>query len=150
MRLHSVRTNANGSHFSTKPTPFGGCGRATIFVKSCDPSGQREKEPIMRAPRLLVLTSVILISPTASFVAAQNSAQPVPSPRTIGRYLHLPLAFERYGTAPNETWVAHGQGYAIGVERGRATIRTWSKVHQEPVAVSLEFRGANAPAAVTG
>jgi hypothetical protein len=87
----------------------------------------------MRAPFVRVLTLLTSIALTASA-----------SPQAIDSYLHLPLAFERRGARANETFVARGQGYAIGVQRGKATIQTSSK------AFSLEFAGAKSPAAVTG
>ena len=52
--------------------------------------------------------------------------------------LNLPLSFERQGEGARERYVAQGQGYAIGLEKGRAVVGLGRK------AVSLEFAGGQA------
>ena len=111
---------------------------------------QRRLRLTMRAFCIRLLRPLTLIAMTVSFVSAQNLAQSPASPEAIDKYLHLPLAFERHGAGPKETWVARGQGYAIGVQRGKASIQASSKAGQTPVAFSLEFAGAKTPAAVPG
>ncbi len=100
----------------------------------------------MRTSRVRILVSLTLTALSADFAAAQN---PVSS-QTIANYLHVPLAFERRGAGASETWVAHGQGYSLAVQRGKATIRTSVEEGHTPVTLSLEFAGAKSPAAVPG
>ena len=108
----------------------------------------------MRPFCVRVVICLSMISLTSGNAAAQNSSLPkVPtvaaSPQTVDTYLHAPLAFERRGTGANETWVARGQGYAIGLQRGKATVRTSSAGHA-PEAFSIEFAGGRSPAALPG
>ena len=54
---------------------------------------------------------------------------------------NLPLSFEREGEGPSERYVAQGQGYAIGLDKGRATIGLSGKL------LSVDFAGGREAAA---
>jgi hypothetical protein len=76
-------------------------------------------------------------------VWAQTSAPAVrPAVRNDA---HLPLAFARQGDGSRERFVAHGQGYVIGLDAGKTTILVPSAE-----AVSLAFVGSRSVRAVVG
>jgi photosystem II stability/assembly factor-like uncharacterized protein len=56
-------------------------------------------------------------------------------------HARLPLAFEKQAGGSGERFVARGQGYVIGVEKGKALIGVFSK-DKKHHAVSLEFAGS--------
>ncbi len=93
---------------------------------------------LMRAPSLLKPAVFAFILLQAPHLAAQ------PAAATVQSYLRLPLAFEREGSGAEERFLAQGQSYAVGLERGKATIGIAS-THEGPAHIlSLEFTGSRA------
>jgi hypothetical protein len=70
-------------------------------------------------------------------VWAQSVVSTPMSAPAMESYARLPLAFEKHTGGSGERFTAHGQGYAIGLDGGKAIIR--AKAGQ---AVSLEFAGS--------
>lgn len=66
-----------------------------------------------------------------------SAAKPV-APAVADNYARLPLAFEKHG----ERFVAHGLGYSVGIDSGRAVIEVFSEKKQPSHAISLEFAGS--------
>ncbi len=93
---------------------------------------------------------IAAITLQAAALSAQTTPRLAPSTVPVEKYLKLPLAFERQGPAAEEKFVARGQGYAIGLWRGKATIGLVSDPYQAGRAVSMEFAGARATAAIPG
>ena len=85
-------------------------------------------------PLFLLLCSPFVVQ------AAAPSANP---------YGKLPLAFERRGEGPQEQYVARGNGYAIALEGGSATIGVQSPAGSSSI-VSMDFAGAHKVSATAG
>src|SRR5580658_10623481 len=88
----------------------------------------------------------------AANVCAQTipaaSSPHVPAP-TMQNYARLPLGFEKQAGGSGERFVARGQGYVIGLERGKATIGIVKK-DKTGHAVSLEFADSSPSHAIPG
>src|ERR1700733_1853716 len=86
-----------------------------------------------------VLASLLGLCLPAGSVWAQATAPAVAS------YARLPLAFEKQagasGDRSGERFVAHGQGYIVGLEKGKASIGVLAK-DKSSHTVSLEFAGS--------
>jgi hypothetical protein len=73
--------------------------------------------------------------------------------RAQGVYLNLPLSFERQEEGGRERYVAQGQGYAIGLEKGRASIGLAAGRTTRGGAgklISIEFAGGKESSAIPG
>lgn len=70
-------------------------------------------------------------------------------PAAVQNYARLPLAFEKHPGGSGDRFVAQGQGYVIGLDAGKATIRTTLK-DKASHTVSLEFAGASMRRPVVG
>ncbi len=91
--------------------------------------------------------SVLKTAPTSSLAAATPTlAAPSPS---LENYARLPLAFEKEAGGSGERFVARGPGYAIGLDRGKATLGIVAK-DKTSHAVSLEFAGSRLGPAIPG
>jgi hypothetical protein len=71
---------------------------------------------------------------------------PTPS---LENYARLPLAFEKEAGGSGERFVARGPGYAIGLDRGKATLGVIAK-DKTSHAVSLEFAASKPGPAIPG
>jgi uncharacterized protein (TIGR03437 family) len=95
----------------------------------------------------LFCVGLLAASVCAQTVPSASSAQ-VPA-LTLQNYARLPLGFEKRAGGSGERFVARGQGYVIGLERGKATIGV-AKKDQTSHAVSLEFAGSRPSHAIPG
>jgi hypothetical protein len=78
-----------------------------------------------------------------SLATSNVLAQKIVSTPVMENHARLPLAFEKQPGGSGERFVARGQGYVIGLDAGKATIRVTSSL-------SLEFAGASPSHAVVG
>ncbi len=102
--------------------------------------------------RCIGLRGILCAGLLASSVCAQTVTPPSSAQAAtpaIQNYARLPLGFEKQEGASGEKFVARGQGYVIGLERGRATIGVVDK-EKTSHAVSLEFAGSKAGQAIPG
>ena len=74
-----------------------------------------------------------------------STAKPV-ALAVIENYARLPLSFEKHG----ERFVAHGRGYTVGIDSGKAVIEVFSEKEQTSHAISLEFAGSRLSHAMPG
>src|ERR1039458_5141434 len=81
----------------------------------------------------------ILAVPVA--IAWWASAIVAATPSITHQYAELPLAFERQGDASQARYVARGNGYAIGLRDGNATIGVQPEPGGSAGAISMEFVG---------
>src|SRR5579871_6366864 len=72
---------------------------------------------LLRAKAMLLFATA-----TVSALQGQTRSQVPNAVRSQATLLNLPLSFERQGQGTQERYVAQGQGYAIGLEKGRAAI----------------------------
>jgi len=84
-----------------------------------------------------------------SFALVAGNVWAQTSPRGPEDFARLPLAFEKQDDGAGERFVARGQGYAIGLENGKATIGVAPK-NEAGHSVSLEFAGGKPGKAVPG
>ncbi len=94
------------------------------------------------------MRNVFLLPFVAAALTAYLPAEPTitsqAAPEAVRTYLRLPLAFEKEGTGKGERFLARGQGYAVGLQEGKATIGIAPNHDAKGHAVSLEFTGARA------
>jgi hypothetical protein len=90
--------------------------------------------------------SVICFALVARFFSPLLSAAISVAPAVTGNYARLPLAFEKHG----ERFVAHGRGYIVGIESGRAVIEVLSEKEQASHPISLEFAGSRSSHGIPG
>ena len=85
---------------------------------------------------ILFLLTISLAGVLQGQTAADASLQKAALARSA--LLNLPLSFERQGESDRERYVAQGQGYAIGLKKGRAVIGLAARGGK---LVSIEFAG---------
>jgi hypothetical protein len=94
------------------------------------------------------MRNVFLLPFVATALTVYLPAEPTitsqPAPDAIKTYLRLPLAFEKEGSGKGERFLARGQGYAVGLQEGQATIGIAPNHDAKGHAVSLEFTEARA------
>ena len=68
----------------------------------------------------------------------------------LQRFMNLPLAFEPLESGPGARYIARGNGYVIGLEKGRAVIGLPDAAGKRGKAIGLEFAGGKPADAVPG
>ena len=95
---------------------------------------------------LLLTQGAALLAQTPVVVSAQRQAQ------IKQAYLDLPLSFERQGDGANERYVARGNGYLVGLDKGRVVIELpaagTSAKDSAGKLLSLDFTGGQPARAV--
>src|SRR5690242_8894984 len=102
----------------------------------------------MRSATLQLLLAATVGTHVAALSAQSSSSRPETLKPVIRNYFKLPLGFERHGTGVEEKFVARGQGYAIALSNGKATLGILSRQGDPGRRISISFIGGRAVRAV--